>query len=86
MVTKIEECASALQEYCRKSNFPYQPTKDQAVDLLRPVFRKLMGVTPGMYDAYRCDDLWRELNSKKVWDLWVEAALREDINGQTGTR
>lgn len=29
------------------------------------------------YDDYRCDKTWRELNSTEVWNLWIDAALKE---------
>ena len=29
------------------------------------------------YHAYRCDEQWKDLNSTKVWNLWIDAALKE---------
>ena len=30
-----------------------------------------------VYNNYRCDETWRELTSKKVWQLWIDAILKE---------
>ena len=37
-----------------------------------------MRVTPELcYDDYRCEKRWRALNSTEVFNLWIDAALRE---------
>lgn len=39
---------------------------------------EIMRHIPDMaYDNYRCDELWRNLNSVKVLNLWIDAALKE---------
>lgn len=36
------------------------------------IMRKIPDVC---YDDYKCDKVWRELNSKEVFNLWIDAAL-----------
>lgn len=43
----------------------------------RKIVEAMRDITPGMYDAYRCEELWRGLDSRKVWNLWIDAALAE---------
>ena len=43
----------------------------------RAALGAMRALTPGMCDNYRCDTLWRNLNSVKVWRLWIDAALNE---------
>lgn len=44
----------------------------------RAAIQAMRAPTTGMRDAYRCDELWRDLNSVQVWHLWIDAALKED--------
>lgn len=30
-----------------------------------------------IYSAYRCDKIWNSLSSKEVWQLWIDAILKE---------
>mgnify|MGYP001584479335 CR=1 FL=1 len=30
-----------------------------------------------VYNNYRCDKLWKNLYSKEVWQLWIDAILKE---------
>lgn len=50
---------------------------DFALANARAILEAMRDPTDGMYAAYRCDDLWRNLNSHKVWQLWIDAALNE---------
>jgi len=33
-------------------------------------------VPESCFDDYRSDKMWRDLNSKEVWNLWLDAALK----------
>lgn len=33
--------------------------------------------TEEMFNYYKCDKQWKELNSVEVWKLWIDAALKE---------
>ena len=43
----------------------------------RAAIEAMRAVPDLCYDQYRCDNMWRDLNSTKVWNLWLDAALHE---------
>lgn len=52
--------------------------KQYCFDYARAAIEAMREPTDGMHEAYRCDDLWRDLDSVKVWQLWIDAALIEE--------
>lgn len=34
---------------------------------------ELRDVPEVCYDQYKCDEQWKDLNSTKVWNLWLDA-------------
>ena len=46
-------------------------------EVARAAIEAMREIPPSMYDNYRCDRLWRNLDSVKVWELWIDAALKE---------
>ena len=51
--------------------------RGRLVQTARAILQTMREPTSGMYDQYRCDEMWRDLNSIKVWNLWIDAALSE---------
>lgn len=44
-------------------------------EMARAAVETMRGVPDVCYENYVCDKLWRELTSKEVWYLWLNAAL-----------
>jgi hypothetical protein len=51
---------------------------DQAQRSAIAAIKAMRQVPDVCYDGYRCDKLWRDLDSKEVWNLWIDAALADD--------
>lgn len=43
----------------------------------RAAIEAMRDVPDRCYDDYRC--VWRDLNSKEVWNLWIDAALTPKV-------
>ena len=46
-------------------------------DVARTAIEAMRAVPRLCYDDYLCDEQWRSLNSEKVFNLWIDAALKE---------
>ena len=49
----------------------------QAREIARTALDAARVIPDICYDAYRCDKQWADLNSAEVFNLWIDAALRE---------
>lgn len=45
--------------------------------IARAAIEVMREVPETCYGDYKCDKRWRFLNSKDVWNLWIDAALKE---------
>ena len=43
----------------------------------RAAIEAMRDIPPGMYDAYCCDNMWKDMDSTTVWKTWIDAALNE---------
>ena len=84
-VTMIEKVAEAIYEHgYGPGGWPPKREVDLGMDAdyfraaARAAIEAMRETTEGMYNAYRCDEMWRDLDSKKVWQLWIDAALTEE--------
>ncbi len=71
MVDKIIEAMKATG--CDCVMWDREPLEEVA----RAMIEAMRAVPDVCYDHYRCDKLWRELNSTEVWNLWLDAALKD---------
>lgn len=83
-MTMVEKVAKALyDEQASRSNIlpaPWEIVKDAAPfwhDLARAAIEAMRDTPDVAYDNFRCDKLWREMNSREVFNLWIDAALKE---------
>lgn len=45
--------------------------------MARAAIQAMREPTNEMYNNYKCDKQWKDLNSIEVWKLWIDAALKE---------
>lgn len=79
MSTMIEQVAIAID---KKANYimtfnKNTTGKELANELAKIAIEVMREIPKDMYDNYRCDEQWNELNSIKVWNKWIDAALKE---------
>lgn len=51
-------------------------TRKIYLEQARAAIEAMRLIPKAVYEKYRCDKLWRDLNSVEVLNLWVDAALR----------
>lgn len=69
----IERVARKL---CELAMEPYDEiSKKKYIADARAIIETMREIDDEMYDNYRCEKMWRDLNSKEVWQLWIDAAL-----------
>lgn len=71
-MTMLEKVAAALKE-C----YSMYPDEEDWKRSAHAAISAMREPTSGMYGAYRCDELWRNLDATQVWRLWIDAALSE---------
>lgn len=73
--TMVERVAKALHASLGyEAQWP-SPECTQCIDAARAAIEAMRAVPEICYDQYRCDKMWRDLNSIDVWNLWIDAAL-----------
>lgn len=69
MVIKVAK-AMSQQDLSTEDSWPFY------AKMARAAIEAMRAVPDLCYERYRCDKMWRDLDSKEVWNLWIDAALR----------
>lgn len=87
-MTMLEKVAKALYAHNSSLSNISSPSWDDAkvivfnfesywIEAARAALNAMREISPSMYDRYRCDKQWKDLNSIEVWNLWIDTALDE---------
>lgn len=76
MVERIAQAIFAA-EYDETSYTMTRSEKVEYTRMARAAIEAMREVPSVVYAAYRCDEQWKDLNSTKVWNLWIDAILNE---------
>lgn len=77
-MTMLEKITTAMLVRCTElTALDRTDRPDFYRELARTALEAMREPTDGMYDAYRCDEMWRDMNSRQVWRLWIDSALAE---------
>lgn len=74
MSEMIERVGDALRTACRKE-YGTDWNYNVAWKFARVAIEAMREPTDEMYDRYRCEKPWKDLNSHEVWRLWIDSAL-----------
>ena len=50
--------------------------EENFIEAARTAIEAMREVPDVCHDGYRRDKSWKKLNSKEVWNLWIDAALK----------
>jgi hypothetical protein len=84
-VSKLEDVALAIKRFeCGPTSLLSKegPWRRYELNKARAAIEAMRDVPDVCYDGYRCDKLWRDLNSKEVWNLWIDASLADDTTAK----
>lgn len=80
----IEKVARALHDSVYKHSPKDENTEQDYLEMKASFMEDARAAIEAMreapnvaYDNYKCDKLWKDLNSKEVFNLWIDAALKE---------
>lgn len=87
-MTMVEQIAKAMYLHASAQRNIVNPPYEEWIALnpngqgywegfARSALRAAREIPDSTYNVYRCDKLWRDLDSRKVWNLWIDAALAE---------
>ena len=74
-MTMLEKVEIAMEQ--KRGELHDLPLAAIIPELARAALEAMREIPDSMYENYVCERPWRELSSKEVWRLWIDAALND---------